>query len=369
MVATRIYEVTSKGKDWAYGKGSSANSLSGSGHESPGLGNSNVSLPSRESSVSPFGASSSLSSSSAKAARTDKGVTPSFLDYANDSIHQAAESTYASIANVISSLYTGGDIGAAPKTTSAFSYARRLSSSIHSNNGSDPGDDMGTSFRSNRRPSLSRNAKINYDLGMLFKNPYNSVRGRTHHHTQPSSMSAVRSLLTIVPAQMNQEVYDDSVAGIQMPALPEQTPTTQSEQETAQAFFASPASLPAESNNNTMGREGTSTLPSNDTMSQRSMKRKRGPRLVSQSETASQIAEGTIRALRDIALDEAVELQAALRYWTVRWERPILSWLEAGPVGTFLWEFVPFSYRFACILTAIHFFAQFGLLQRATITS
>ena len=55
---------------------------------------------------------------------------------------------------------------------------------------------------------------------------------------------------------------------------------------------------------------------------------------MSASETASQLAEGTLRALRDLALDEAVELQVALRFWNDRWERPLLSWLEAGPLGT-----------------------------------
>merc|ERR1712232_1171398 len=49
------------------------------------------------------------------------------------------------------------------------------------------------------------------------------------------------------------------------------------------------------------------------------------------SEAASHLAEGTLRALRDISLDEAVELHEALRFWTYRWERPMLSWLEAGP--------------------------------------
>lgn len=52
---------------------------------------------------------------------------------------------------------------------------------------------------------------------------------------------------------------------------------------------------------------------------------------ISPSEAASQLAEGTLRALRDLALDEAVELNEALRYWNERWERPLLSWLEAGP--------------------------------------
>ena len=53
--------------------------------------------------------------------------------------------------------------------------------------------------------------------------------------------------------------------------------------------------------------------------------------LSSPEETASQLAEGTLRAFRDLALDEAVELHSSLQYWTERWERPLLSWLEAGP--------------------------------------
>jgi hypothetical protein len=52
-----------------------------------------------------------------------------------------------------------------------------------------------------------------------------------------------------------------------------------------------------------------------------------------EAEIASRLAEGTIRALRDLALDEAVELHDSLRYWTERWERPFLSWVEAGPSG------------------------------------
>ena len=39
----------------------------------------------------------------------------------------------------------------------------------------------------------------------------------------------------------------------------------------------------------------------------------------------------TLRAYRDLALDEATELHSALHHWTIRWERPILGWLEAGP--------------------------------------
>jgi len=49
------------------------------------------------------------------------------------------------------------------------------------------------------------------------------------------------------------------------------------------------------------------------------------------AEMAARLAEGTLRAYRDLALDEATELHSALHHWTIRWERPFLGWLEAGP--------------------------------------
>ncbi|KAL7483120.1 hypothetical protein ACHAW6_008773 [Cyclotella cf. meneghiniana] len=49
------------------------------------------------------------------------------------------------------------------------------------------------------------------------------------------------------------------------------------------------------------------------------------------AEMASRLAEGTLRAYRDLVLDEAAELHSALHFWTLRWERPFLAWLEAGP--------------------------------------
>ena len=51
------------------------------------------------------------------------------------------------------------------------------------------------------------------------------------------------------------------------------------------------------------------------------------------AETAAHLAEGTIRAWRDLALEEAVELNSALRFWSLRWEHPGWSFLEAGPLG------------------------------------
>uniref|UniRef100_A0A7S2LGP4 Uncharacterized protein n=1 Tax=Leptocylindrus danicus TaxID=163516 RepID=A0A7S2LGP4_9STRA len=49
------------------------------------------------------------------------------------------------------------------------------------------------------------------------------------------------------------------------------------------------------------------------------------------AEMASRLAEGAIHRLRDLALDEAAELHEALRFWSNRYERPVLSFLESGP--------------------------------------
>ena len=51
------------------------------------------------------------------------------------------------------------------------------------------------------------------------------------------------------------------------------------------------------------------------------------------AEVAARLAEGALRAYRDLALDEATELHDALHHWTVRWLHPLLAWLEAGPVA------------------------------------
>jgi len=56
---------------------------------------------------------------------------------------------------------------------------------------------------------------------------------------------------------------------------------------------------------------------------------------VADAEMAARLAEGTLRAYRDLVLDEATELHSALHHWTLRWERPFLGWLEAGPTVWF----------------------------------
>jgi hypothetical protein len=168
-----------------------------------------------------------------------------------------------------------------------------------------------------RRPSTARRASAIH-LASILQNPYNSVRGRHHH---PSSMSAVRSLITLVPFDEDDEGGDD-------------------EKKDAE-FNDDDARLQAVKEDD-LSEQGELPLGLETSWSDGRDRRQRNPATqqhrrttVSSAETASQLAEGTLRALRDMALDEAVELHQALHFWSDRWERPILSWLEAGPAGTY----------------------------------
>jgi hypothetical protein len=119
--------------------------------------------------------------------------------------------------------------------------------------------------------------KKNPELRWMLQNPYRSIRS---HYDQPTSLPAIRSLLTLV--HVNHVKQEEA----------------------------------------SLQRMDTSSSLDQPVSS-----------VVSHSETASQLAEGTIRALRDLELEEAMELHSSLQYWTKRWERPLLSWLEAGPWG------------------------------------
>ena len=162
---------------------------------------------------------------------------------------------------------------------------------------------------------------------MILENPYNTVRGRKTDTT--SSVDAVRSLLTIVPCKDERD-HDDNDDDDD-----DDDNVDHTDRETkwmdrrflgaVHHDFLSPPPPPSSSQYDELDA---------------SWRGDRQPRTTSQfkpstAETASQIAEGTVRALRDLCLDEAVELHLALRFWTERWERPVLSWLEAGPQGEY----------------------------------
>ena len=179
--------------------------------------------------------------------------------------------------------------------------------------------------------SSGKNATPHSDLVWMFrnnKNPYNAVRGR---EAQLSSLTAVRSLVALVAATTNnnsasnalneeseKSIFDDDnihkpihVSSLESLDVPPPPPP------------------PYE-----MLHDDSLVSRNRDNIRKLRKLRQNKIGVSTPSETASQLAEGTIRALRDLALEEAVELQAALRYWNYRWERPLLSWLEAGPFGT-----------------------------------
>ena len=189
------------------------------------------------------------------------------------------------------------------------------------------------------------------ELRWLMKNPYNSVRGL---HASPSSVSAVRSLLTLVPVA---DGVADGVGG-GLPPPPPHLPLRPIDQPklvdvdavgtpddwaggdgpSSAAGASSPeSSLPAVPSVSPV--RAVHGLAASESMlsvggidsAAAAAAGGRARRPVSDAETASRLAEGTLRALRDIALEEAVELHSALHFWTERWERPVLSWLESGP--------------------------------------
>jgi hypothetical protein len=207
-------------------------------------------------------------------------------------------------------------------------HRRRSSIFAFSNN-------YGSPWLGNNSSSSGKSTTPHSDLVWMFrnnKNPYNAVRGR---ESQLSSLTAVRSLValvsTSVPAEALMEESEKSHFDGGSPPSP--LPIDQEP----------PPPPPYE-----MIHDDSITSRDHDANYRRATKQQQQQQAPSNqirigvstpSETASQLAEGTIRALRDLALEEAVELQSALRYWNYRWERPLLSWLEAGPFGSYLLYF------------------------------
>lgn len=177
------------------------------------------------------------------------------------------------------------------------------------------------------------------DFDAIFQNPYSSVRGLNYQ--QPSSLAAVRNLLSVVSSpnedQVGEEIEDspEDVNG--------DDDTEDSNDKLTDLYFHQDV-------------DETESAPLMELSRSRSEDRATSVGTVSlkrvsmtPTATASQLAEGTLRALRDLALDEAVALNAALHYWTRRWERPFLGWLEAGPFGE-RFDHLVYVGRFATVL-------------------
>jgi hypothetical protein len=337
MVATRLWEVTNKGTEWVYGTNTGTTTGTGATASAAAGTNTNDAALQRPTTI------------------TNTTSNSSYMDYANQSFQYATDTTYSTLASVVSSLYKGGSTSSStpssssqwlpstssisqwlPSTNSMFSWA------IGDAGGADAAaevsygeDGDGVSPRSasgsggatqTRRTSIARRASA-IDLSSILQNPYNSVRGRHHH---PSSMSAVRSLITLVPFGGDEDgdggnddgKYDKKDPEFNDDIMDSRLGTVK-EEDLSEHGELSP-------------ELETSWMDSRDRKQRNPASMQQRRTTVSSAETASQLAEGTLRALRDMALDEAVELHQALHFWSDRWERPLLSWLEAGPAGTYM---------------------------------
>jgi ATP synthase regulation protein NCA2. len=156
--------------------------------------------------------------------------------------------------------------------------------------------------------------------------PYHIVTGRmqflpTHHR---DSVNAVRNLLQFVdvhdasdeskPVWQDKRMKVDMYKGEGSDSFDSEVSTGIPEVESTEDF------------NSNMNVSDSSTQSSHT-----GYRPKKKNRQISKAVTASRLGEGTIRAMRDMALSEALELHNALRFWTERLERPFLYYLESGP--------------------------------------
>jgi hypothetical protein len=366
MVASRLLEVTNKGTEWVYGTGGATSATgTGTGATASAVAGTNTNTNTNDAAVQRL-----PPPITAPATTPTPTNNPSYMDYANQSFQFATDTTYSTLASVVSSLYKGGGSTSSssmsdssshwlpstsyitqwlPSTNTMFSlaktwtigdstevpYAEQVPYDADRDMAS-PRSGSASTGNSAGGPSPRRRAANTIGLSSILQNPYNSVRGRHHH---PSSMSAVRSLITLVPFDDDgdgdggaDEKHD--AAEFNESGMDSRLGTVKEEEQYeyhGQGEVLDDDTLPP-------GLETSWTDgPRDRTSRQRNQQRRT---TVSSAETASQLAEGTLRALRDMALDEAVELHQALHFWSDRWERPILSWLEAGPAGTYMYACV-----------------------------
>jgi hypothetical protein len=314
---------------------------------------------------------SSFPSSSSSSSSPPSSWT--YWDYANSTMSNAAEATYSLFPSVppLSWPSSLGTTTAASTTTIHDSSStnsmekttyRPASSSSSSLLGlwadrvvtkkaehTATSTDGSLSFRRLIRSGSSSSSSYNNNMSWMRNNPYNSVRGHRHGGYR-QSMSAVRSFLTVAPVE---ESNDNNNWQHHQPKIPEKETTGNDDDDDETTLAAvSHALMSDESLLNTTttradegggGGGGRTVLRrqrsggSTGSLTQHQSSPAPSPSFSSKSKqnslTACHVAEGTIRALRDLLLDEAVELNAALRFWSDRWERPLVSWLEAGPLG------------------------------------
>jgi hypothetical protein len=257
-------------------------------------------------------------------------TTTKYWNYAQD----AAESTYSAVSGYASSI-------------SVFASSEDRLSALDENPLMTPSHANNSSNNNNNNTLMSASVLTSPTLLNMFQNPYIRVRG-PRGADKPSSMEAVRNLLSVTTPDMarNHDHYYLSSPHSQ---------SDDSDPEEDDTYFGSPTTATPDNfmhttSNNRRSNESSwnqvggffVNSPPSQKQTAASQQQPQNSSSIHQafvathnspSETASQLAEGTLRAYRDIALDEAVELHSALRYWAYRWERPLLSWLEAGPIG------------------------------------
>jgi hypothetical protein len=200
-----------------------------------------------------------------------------YWNIASESVSQAAESTVNSISDWLPFYNKPHD--ALPRTPSDSSADSMMGSSTRKR--------MGTR------------------MSLFFQNPYHTIRTRP---MEQASLATARDLLNAVPVDENESIlmtnwglHRQSVhrlPSVYARKLDESKDWSESGSWHDQAVYS-----------DSIG--------------------------VSDAEVASQVTEGIMRGLRDLALDEAVSLHGALCFWTRRWENPLHSWFEAGPIGAY----------------------------------
>lgn len=223
---------------------------------------------------------------------TKKNNDEGYWQYASNSVRSA----YDHVADLASYLYT--DSSSSSPSAAQFEHTEEPANYATS-----------STLDKNEGPSKSPQLMLKYELEGLLNNPYSNVRGDLRHRR--SSLSATRSLLAHV--QQSEKLPDKGTADLM----------TQEETLLSPVSADDPMIDHSRSDKSIM-ESSTSSLPDEAL---------RSARQVSSSENAQKLAEGSLRALRDLEVMEAVELHSSLQFWTERWERPMLARIEAGPSG------------------------------------
>lgn len=305
----------------------------------------------------------------------------------SSSLSNIAQSAYSGISSAYSNLYV--------PSLSMPNFPGRNATSKEQTPEEDHPSDASASISGLSKNSVNskrnrRKSMLSPNLLTLLHNPYIGVRGggRLHRAKPPhESMDAVRKLLYVVEDDKNKEIiaiarrpptptyeneyYEDK--NVKMPFAP-MTPSRENMDSTRTSTTDGSSATPRHRNSATeytnsereellmhpllsqqlatidsMSRQSSSSIPlDKPALDQDSTTRAQSTTMYSNSmkasssahspeETASQLTEGTLRALRDLALDEALALHNSLKYWSDRWERPIFSWFVAGPLVWFGW--------------------------------